>query len=80
MLRRALLRSLATAESVESRVAQEQAVVAQRLKEEQEKEVRKSKSTEDEGPSPLGEYGYRPRGPEPTRFGDWERKGRVSDF
>ena len=19
-------------------------------------------------------------GPEPTRFGDWERKGRVSDF
>jgi len=21
-----------------------------------------------------------PQGPEPTRFGDWERKGRVSDF
>lgn len=21
-----------------------------------------------------------PRGPEPTRYGDWERKGRVSDF
>ena len=21
-----------------------------------------------------------PVGPEPTRFGDWERKGRVSDF
>lgn len=21
-----------------------------------------------------------PRGPEPTRFGDWERKGRVTDF
>ncbi len=21
-----------------------------------------------------------PEGPEPTRFGDWERKGRVSDF
>lgn len=21
-----------------------------------------------------------PRGPEPTRFGDWERKGRCSDF
>lgn len=21
-----------------------------------------------------------PIGPEPTRFGDWERKGRVSDF
>jgi hypothetical protein len=21
-----------------------------------------------------------PEGPEPTRFGDWERKGRASDF
>lgn len=21
-----------------------------------------------------------PKGPEPTRFGDWERKGRTSDF
>ncbi len=21
-----------------------------------------------------------PKGPEPTRFGDWEVKGRVSDF
>ena len=27
----------------------------------------------------TGENGG-PRGPEPTRFGDWERKGRVSDF
>lgn len=21
-----------------------------------------------------------PRGPEPTRYGDWEKNGRVSDF
>jgi hypothetical protein len=21
-----------------------------------------------------------PKGPEPTRYGDWERDGRVSDF
>lgn len=27
----------------------------------------------------TGEIGG-PRGKEPTRFGDWERKGRVSDF
>lgn len=27
----------------------------------------------------TGEVGG-PQGPEPTRFGDWERKGRVSDF
>jgi len=26
-----------------------------------------------------GEYGG-PAGPEPTRYNDWERKGRVSDF
>jgi hypothetical protein len=27
----------------------------------------------------TGEVGG-PTGPEPTRFGDWERKGRVTDF
>lgn len=33
-----------------------------------------------EGKNPrTGEIGG-PSGPEPTRFGDWERKGRVSDF
>ena len=32
------------------------------------------------GVNPLtGERGG-PAGPEPTRYGDWERKGRVSDF
>lgn len=32
------------------------------------------------GVNPVtGEYGG-PAGPEPTRYGDWERKGRVSDF
>ena len=30
--------------------------------------------------SPLGEFGMRPRGPEPTRYGDWMHKGRVTDF
>jgi len=28
---------------------------------------------------PVPEIGG-PTGPEPTRYGDWERKGRVSDF
>jgi hypothetical protein len=32
-----------------------------------------------EAPKPPKEIGG-PTGPEPTRFGDWERKGRVSDF
>ncbi|TCH97216.1 DUF1674 domain-containing protein [Roseococcus sp. SYP-B2431] len=29
--------------------------------------------------SPQEEDGG-PKGPEPTRYNDWERKGRVSDF
>ena len=33
---------------------------------------------EDKNPE-TGEIGG-PRGPEPTRYGDWERKGRVIDF
>ncbi|WP_376096100.1 DUF1674 domain-containing protein [Roseomonas sp. CCTCC AB2023176] len=31
-------------------------------------------------PTPLPKEIGGPAGPEPTRFGDWERKGRVSDF
>ncbi|KAK2983694.1 hypothetical protein RJ640_023228 [Escallonia rubra] len=39
---------------------------------------------EDDGDEPdlnkeTGEVGG-PRGPEPTRYGDWERNGRCSDF
>lgn len=31
-------------------------------------------------PSPVDkEYGG-PAGPEPTRYGDWEQKGRCTDF
>lgn len=26
------------------------------------------------------EFGFKIKGPEPTRFGDWERKGRCTDF
>ncbi len=31
-------------------------------------------------PKPLPPEIGGPSGPEPTRYGDWERKGRVSDF
>jgi hypothetical protein len=31
------------------------------------------------GPNASGEIGG-PTGPEPTRFGDWEKKGRCIDF
>ena len=30
-------------------------------------------------PQPANEHGG-PAGPEPTRYGDWEQKGRCSDF
>ena len=42
---------------------------------------------ETQSPEPAGgqksmepEYGFKPKGPEPTRFGDWQRKGRCFDF
>jgi hypothetical protein len=31
-------------------------------------------------PAPLPPELYGPKGPEPTRFGDWENKGIASDF
>ena len=31
------------------------------------------------GPQPAGEK-HGPKGPEPTRFGDWEKGGRCFDF
>lgn len=31
-------------------------------------------------PGPMPKEIDGPAGPEPTRYGDWERKGRVSDF
>jgi hypothetical protein len=37
---------------------------------------KKSKLTEQTVTKEIGG----PKGPEPTRYGDWEVKGRVSDF
>jgi len=31
-------------------------------------------------PQPVREIGGRKDGPEPTRYGDWERNGRCTDF
>jgi hypothetical protein len=33
-----------------------------------------------EVPQPLPKEKGGPKGPEPTRYGDWERKGIISDF
>jgi hypothetical protein len=77
---RKLLRSFS--QQIEKRIIQEQQSVKQRFISERAREKKPEsppEDKEDQG-SPLGEYGYRVRGPEPTRFGDWERRGRVSDF
>lgn len=59
----------------------DQADIARRLQEaaaraNAEAEARRSKETASQLPPELGG----PKGPEPTRFGDWERKGIASDF
>ncbi|MFP4002966.1 MAG: DUF1674 domain-containing protein [Alphaproteobacteria bacterium] len=39
---------------------------------------RRRQAGRDQAPAPKEVNG--PRGPEPTRYGDWERKGRACDF
>jgi hypothetical protein len=41
-----------------------------------EAKMRKDDAVREERPLELGG----PKGPEPTRFGDWEKKGITSDF
>ena len=40
--------------------------------------LKKNKATESQE-KPAAETGG-PKGPEPTRYGDWEQKGRCTDF
>ena len=44
-----------------------------------EAEARRTKTEACPAPPGPKEIGG-PKGPEPTRYGDWERKGLVSDF
>ncbi|WP_203291048.1 DUF1674 domain-containing protein [Maricaulis parjimensis] len=41
-----------------------------------EAEARRAAAAAEERPTELGGR----KGPEPTRFGDWEKKGIISDF
>ncbi len=45
-------------------------------KKEKEKIISKEKKIKKKTEKEIGG----PKGPEPTRYGDWEVKGRVSDF
>ena len=43
------------------------------------KEIKSNKNKKKKEKKEKKEIGG-PKGPEPTRYGDWEVKGRVSDF
>ena len=60
----------ATPEQIAARIAEAAARATA------EAEARRTKDAKVELPPELGG----PKGPEPTRYGDWERKGIVSDF
>jgi hypothetical protein len=46
------------------------------VKKEEKKEKTEPRPAEAEKPKEIGG----PKGPEPTRYGDWERNGRCTDF
>ena len=59
------------------------AEIAERIREAgvralKEAEARQAQKVANTGEKPKEIGG--PKGPEPTRYGDWERKGIVSDF
>ena len=60
----------ATPEEIAARIA----AAATRAK--AEADARRAKEAKAQLPPELGG----PKGPEPTRYGDWERKGIASDF
>ena len=43
------------------------------------KKVKRKPATVDDSPKKPVEVGG-PKGPEPTRYGDWEKAGRCTDF
>jgi len=57
------------------------------VKKQEQEEITHQGSQNEEDDEDGGEYVNKetgeiggPKGPEPTRFGDWERNGRCSDF
>ncbi|NOT41655.1 MAG: DUF1674 domain-containing protein [Alphaproteobacteria bacterium] len=60
----------------EQEIAERIAAAAQRALAEAEARRAHEAKSEKARPKEIGG----PKGPEPTRYGDWERKGIVSDF
>ena len=63
-------------QTVTSEAAKELTPAAKRALEEA---ARRATGSSPESSHPAGEVGG-PKGPDPTRFGDWERNGIASDF
>jgi len=54
-------------------------VIRERIKQAAERALAEAKARRREA-SPLPEERGGQGGPEPTRYGDWEKKGLISDF
>jgi hypothetical protein len=65
---------LMTDQATDAEIAARIAEAGERAK--AEAEARRAKEDKKQLPPELGG----PKGPEPTRFGDWERKGIAVDF
>jgi len=62
----------------EDQIAARIAEAGQRAK--AEADARRAQSDKEQDKQQLPPELGGPKGPEPTRYGDWERKGIVSDF
>ncbi|XVF12651.1 hypothetical protein REPUB_Repub08aG0137400 [Reevesia pubescens] len=59
--------------------ANEEKLEAVKVENKEEEDEEEEEDGDDHVNKETGEVGG-PRGPEPTRYGDWERNGRCSDF
>ncbi|KAL8446623.1 hypothetical protein Emag_004683 [Eimeria magna] len=62
----------------EARETPNEAAVAQQQQQQQQGAAESNEWKE--GENGTGEFGFKYKGPEPTKYGDWAHKGRVTDF
>ncbi|KAL8050770.1 hypothetical protein ABFX02_06G102100 [Erythranthe guttata] len=66
-------------ETKDSPIDEDKEKIRSQIVEDEKKHDSEDESDDDSVNKLTGEIGG-PRGPEPTRYGDWEKKGRCSDF
>ncbi|KAK7315687.1 hypothetical protein VNO77_34254 [Canavalia gladiata] len=77
-----VMRLLSSSTQQHENSIREQAQAPQESLHDESKQSNEPQEDDDDGDDvnkETGEVGG-PKGPEPTRYGDWERKGRCSDF